>query len=244
MTDVGSGMTDVGHVLSLTRFPVKSLQGEQLDALSVDTRGVVGDRRWCVRTEDGFIASGKATRRFRKVGGLLDLRAALPEGGGSPVVTFPDGTGHEVGTPAANRALEAVSGRAVTFVPESRDSHFDEGPLHLLTTASLRRLADELGAAVDPRRFRANVLLDTPGLNGLPEAAWEGRRLAVGGDVVLEVAYPMPRCVMVTMPTADLGADPRVLKAVHAVAGGDLGVMARVVTPGRIGVGDAVRLLG
>jgi len=34
------------EVVGLWRYPVKSLQGEPLDAASVEGDGVVGDRRW------------------------------------------------------------------------------------------------------------------------------------------------------------------------------------------------------
>jgi uncharacterized protein YcbX len=233
-------MNRIGTVAALTRYPVKSLEGEALQRADVDARGLVGDRTWCVRTEDGFIGSGKSTRRFRRVGGLLAL-AATGRPAGPPAVRFPDGALHVAGTPAADAALAAHTGRPVTFSAESHVSNFDDGPVHLVTTSSLRRLADVLGDEADPRRFRANLVLDTPGLDGLPEHGWLGRRVAVG-EVLLEVVAAMPRCVMVTMATADLDDDHRVLKAVHAVAGGDLGVVARVVRPGSVGLGDAVRL--
>lgn len=60
---------------SLHRFPVKSMSGEERNHLDVDARGCVGDRVWSVRTADGKIGSGKNTRRFAAVPGLLELRA-------------------------------------------------------------------------------------------------------------------------------------------------------------------------
>jgi uncharacterized protein YcbX len=237
-------MTGPGStVAALWRFPVKSLLGEALEAAEVEARGLVGDRAWCVRTEDGHIGSGKSTRRFRRVDRLLDLRAASDPAGGPPSVQFPRGAVHRVGTPAADEALRTATGRQLTFARESGVPHHDEGPVHVLTTASLRTLSAAVGAEVDPRRFRASVLLDTPALDGLPETAWQGRRLALGPEVLLEVGYPMPRCVMASAATADLPADSRVLKAVHAVGGGDLGVVAAVLRGGTVRVGDAALLL-
>jgi hypothetical protein len=230
-------------VAALWRYPVKSLQGEALEAAEVDSRGLVGDRLWCVRTEDGHIGSGKSTRRFRRVDHLLDLAAESDPTGGPPSVRFPGGAVHQVGTPAAAAALRAATGRDVAFARETSVPHHDEGPVHLVTTASLGTLSAALGSEVDPRRFRASVLLDTPDLAGLPETAWQGRRLALGDEVLLEVGYPMPRCVMVSAATADLPSDSRVLKAVHTVGGGDLGVVATVVRGGTLRVGDGAVLL-
>jgi uncharacterized protein YcbX len=229
----------LGTVLALARYPVKSLQGEALAEAEVDGDGVVGDRRWCVRTEQGFVGSGKNTRRFRRVDGLLDLAARTVDGA-APEVTFPDGAAHAVGTAEADAALATHTGRALNFAQGDGPYH-DDGPVHLLTTASLRRLGDVLGEDVDQRRFRANIVLDTPDLEGLPEVGWAGRWLAVGEQVVLGVVCPMPRCVMVSMAAAELPADSRVLKAVYAAGDGDLGVLARVVSGGTVRLGDAVR---
>src|SRR3954469_16006455 len=76
-----AGMVEA-RVVSLHRYPVKSLLGEDLDAVELDERGVVGDRMWSVRTPDGKIGSGKTTRRFQAVPGLLQLRASSDGGRG------------------------------------------------------------------------------------------------------------------------------------------------------------------
>lgn len=60
--------------------------------------------------------------------------------------------------------------------------------------------------------------------------------------MVLRVVQPMPRCVMVTQPQRDLPPDDGLLRRVTDVAGMDFGVLAEVVTPGRIAVGDPVSL--
>ena len=79
-----------GVVAGLMRYPVKSLAGEELDAAEMQGRGLAGDRAWAVYTPDGGIGSGKTTRRFRRVDGLLQLRATLA--GSVPVVEFPGGS--------------------------------------------------------------------------------------------------------------------------------------------------------
>jgi uncharacterized protein YcbX len=225
------------HLASLHRYPVKSLVGERLEVADVVLRGLRGDRLWAVRDEDGKLGSGKSTRRFRRMEGLLDLVASYD--GDVPVVTFPDGRGLRGDDPALDAALSAHVGRPVTLGREGEVSHFDDGPVHLVTTASLRAVGELVGEQVDPRRFRPNLVVDTGDRAGLVEDDWVGRRLQVG-DVVLEVVARMPRCVMVNLPQVGLEAT-RVLDAVSDLNDTNLGVLATVVTPGRLRVGDEVR---
>src|SRR5215211_3721724 len=86
----------VGTVVSLWRYPVKSMMGEELNAAEVTDRGLLGDRAYAlVDRSDGKVASAKNPRKwpqlfdFRAV--FVDaprLRAQMP-----PVrITLPDGT--------------------------------------------------------------------------------------------------------------------------------------------------------
>jgi uncharacterized protein YcbX len=96
-------------------------------------------------------------------------------------------------------------------VPEG--SFFDLFPLSVLTTASLDPLGElEPESRFDPRRFRMNVIVDTP-THGFVENDWLGRTLAIGDDVQLGVALPDPRCCMPHLAQEDLPKDPRILKA-------------------------------
>lgn len=96
-------------------------------------------------------------------------------------------------------------------VPE--DSFFDLYPLSVLTTSTLDQLGDlEPQSRFDVRRFRMNVIVDTPE-RGFVENGWLGRTLAIGDDVQLGVSLPDPRCCMPGLPQEDLPRDPRVLKA-------------------------------
>jgi uncharacterized protein len=114
----------------------------------MDRRGVVGDRRWAVYTDDGGIGSGKTTRRFRRVDGLLELRATL-DGAVVPLVHFPSGP-LAADDEATGERLSAVVGRSVRLRPEGEVPHHDESPVHLITTAALRSLADRIRAEVAP----------------------------------------------------------------------------------------------
>lgn len=124
-----------------------------------------------------------------------------------------------------------------------RGNYFDAYPLHVLTRATLRTLAQRAPDHVwDERRFRPNVLLDVPDGEEFPELGWLGRRLRVG-SAVIEVVVGCPRCVMVTQPVDELAQDPGVMRTlvreVHHLAG----IYASVVEPGEARVGDAAELL-
>jgi hypothetical protein len=84
-------------------------------------------------------------------------------------------------------------------------TYFDAYPLHVVTTATLERLAKDAPASrVDVRRFRPNFVIETaPELAGYVDAGWEGRSLRVGG-LAIEATIACPRCVMVTHGFADL----------------------------------------
>ena len=65
----------VGRLTSIRRYPVKSMTGEVLDSADVEHRGLAGDRLWSLRDPDGKFGSGKSSRRFRAMPGLMDLVA-------------------------------------------------------------------------------------------------------------------------------------------------------------------------
>ena len=222
-------------IIELRRFPVKSMRGEVVESAEIGARGLAGDRLWAVRDPDGKLGSGKNTRRFRRMPGLFGLRAYAADA--APVVELPDGRRFAADDPAGHRAISEVLGRTVTLAPETAVDHHDEGPVSLLTTASVRALSALTGDDVEPLRFRANLLLDVPG-DGFPEDGWSGRRLRVGTRAVLRIVRPLTRCVMIDMAQGPARERNDLLKTLarhHDLA---LGVFATVERPGRVAVGD------
>jgi uncharacterized protein YcbX len=128
----------------------------------------------------------------------------------------------------------------------------DFAPLHLLTTATLDRIA-ELSPyrRAHLERYRPNVVIRTEA-EGFAENHWLGRDLRVGHDLVLRVIARTPRCAVPTLAHGDLPRDAEALRVlarnnrVTPLAGLDpepcAGVYAEVLRPGRIRVGDAVRV--
>src|SRR3954451_23154760 len=62
----------LGSVVSLWRYPVKSMLGEELNAAEVTERGLLGDRAYAlVDQSDGKVASAKNPRKWTQ---LFDFR--------------------------------------------------------------------------------------------------------------------------------------------------------------------------
>jgi hypothetical protein len=228
----------VGTVSLLARYPVKSMRGEQLARAELDPRGFVGDRQWAVYTADGGIGSGKSSRRFRKVDGLLGFRASLAGPAGAvPLIESPAGQRFRADEPAADELLSAALHQPLRLGREGGVRHHDDSGLHLVTTAGVRMLAELLGDAIDVARFRPNLVLDVPG-TGFVEDGWTGRELRLGSEVVIRLGAGMKRCVMVDMAQGPLGRDGRILKILgqeHQVL---LGLKAEVVRTGLVRQGD------
>ena len=91
-----SAQVVLGSVVSLWRYPVKSMMGEELNAAEITEHGLLGDRAYAlVDRSDGKVASAKNPRKWSQ---LFDFRAAYinpPRAGAKlpPVrITLPDGT--------------------------------------------------------------------------------------------------------------------------------------------------------
>jgi uncharacterized protein YcbX len=227
-----------GEVVGLWRYPVKSLTGEPMPELRFDRRGAEFDRLWALVDADGRIASGKPTRRFRKVPGLL--RHATQLDGDVPVITLIDGRTARVGTAEAAALIRDIAGPEWSIQRENSVSHFDVGPVHLVTTATLATLSGAAQAPITVERLRPNVLLHNDAV-GFPEDEWLGRTIRLG-EVELRFTTRVERCVMVNHAQVDLPARRDVLKTIGRVNDVYAGVYAEVLKPGTIAVGDRAEL--
>lgn len=122
----------LGSVVSLWRYPVKSMLGEELNAAEVSSRGLLGDRAYAlVDSSDGKVASAKNPRKWPQ---LFDCRAGLadvPRVGAKvpPVrITLPDGTMVNSEQPDANQVFSKVLKREVKLsaLPEALTATAEE----------------------------------------------------------------------------------------------------------------------
>jgi hypothetical protein len=236
-----------GEVLELWRYPVKSMRGEALTSATLDAGGVAGDRAHAlVHERKGEVKPFTARQSAR----LLGWRAAYPfapDAGlrGTPppaAVTGPDGAGYRWGDPRLRRALEEHLGRPVEFAREPGGA-LQDLPRSMLVTTEASRLAleAELGEPVEVARFRPNLHL---ALDAEPwaEHGWQGRVLALAGGVRLALLHPCVRCVIPTIDPRTQEKWPTLLRHLAARHETLFGINARVLTGGRVAIGDRVTL--
>ncbi|MDQ1418801.1 MAG: uncharacterized protein QOJ52_763 [Acidimicrobiaceae bacterium] len=246
-------------ISGLWRYPVKSMIGERQDRLELTQGGVEGDRRFGVLDlRSGTIVSAKNDAR------LLLARAMLA--GVTLTIRLPTGETLLGTGPAVDLALSDWLGRPVRLVevrPTGRGtfempsdfeddeservrwegpygSFVDSGPVHVLTSASIRALASERpDLEWDVARFRPNVLIEVEG-ESMVEQAWLGQRLTFG-TAAIEVVRPCNRCVMTTRAQpSGVQRQLDILRHINAHHGSNLGVLARVIQRGRVELGQAV----
>ena len=123
-------------------------------------------------------------------------------------------------------------------------THHDCWPLMVMTTSAFEALQVALpDSVIDVLRFRPSIVIDTPDETGHPEFLWKGRAGQLGSAVV-EFLDPCPRCVMITRRIKDsIPEDRAILRHVVRDLNQAVGVYARIVTPGKVSVGDTLTFL-
>jgi uncharacterized protein YcbX len=253
-------------VTRLNIAPVRSLSLEARDEIDLTPLGVVEDRRFYLIGDNDRIVDQLIVNALVQVTAWTDtdatvLRLTFPDGSviqgdvglGDPVETPIYGrtaVGHIVDGPWAD-ALSRFAGRPVRVVRcDKPGATRADGHVSLVTDASVDRLGHHLGVGdVDSRRFR--MLIELSGDAPHEEDTWVGRRVALG-ESILAVTAPIPRCPMTTHDpnTGERDLDTlRAIKEYRGLAGESgkdlmFGVWAEVEQPGRVRLGDEIRVLG
>ena len=243
--------------------PVRSLGLEHPTEIDVTEHGVVEDRRFYLIDDGGRLIDRILVGRLVQVAAHTDPEAKTLR------MTFPDGTvvegeaqlGEHVETPMYGRiatgnvvigpwadALAPIARRAVRVIRCDRPAATRQGnPTSIISDGSVRELASHAGLdAVDARRFR--MLIELEGARAHEEDTWIGGRIAVG-EAILRVTKPTARCAITTQDPDTGARDLDTLRTIIEYRGlrngkdADFGVLADVERPGRIRLGDGVRVL-
>lgn len=263
----GHGMD--GTIATLWQYPVKSLQGTAVEAVDLDADGPRGDRAWGVLdVEADQLLSAK--RHGVLLDATVDGDEVLLPDGGRHRIGSPDLDAalcawldrdvrivHVAAEPTMRQSMhldnEDDSSLVISWrTPRGR--YVDLFPIHFITTATLAAArARHPQFDWDERRFRPNLVLDL----AADERDLFGCTLQLGDAVVRVIDQRAERCVMVTraQPVLDLAPARGILRALAHDAGrpdaaltagsaiAEFGGYAEVVTPGRVAVGAAVRVL-
>lgn len=245
-----------GVVTGIFRYPVKGLSAEPMQRVAVEPGETLPlDRAWAIENGPSRFDPDHP-RHLPKISFLMlmrDERLAALE------ARFEEETQRLTllrgGRPVASGVLSAASGRQVL---EQFLAAFMAGSLrgrprivsapglsftdcarkyvHVVSLASVRELERVMGRAVDPLRFRPNLVVD--GLAPRAEFEWIGREIAAG-PVRLRVAERTDRCAATNVEPGT-GVRDLDIPAVLARKWGhtDFGVYAEILTPGTLAAGD------
>jgi uncharacterized protein len=252
------------RIISISRFVVKGLSPEKLDAASLRAgRGIENDRRYALALADTafdeadprplpktkFLMLARQARlvglksRYDPLSGTLTL-----DQGGARLASgrLDEAAGREaiagaienfIGEEAGGRP-RVVRAQGHRFTDVSVVSPDMMEAVSLVNLASIRALESKLGVTVDPRRFRANLLVD--GLEPWAEFDWIDKTVRIG-DVLFRGARRTRRCAA-TEVNPDTGARDIGLPAeLHKhFAHADMGIYLYVRSDGAIAPGDAL----
>jgi MOSC domain-containing protein len=230
----------VGRVVGLYRYPVKSMAAEPLEDVEVSWHGLAGDRRWAF-VQDGLERSNFPWLTIRERSDMWHYVPSFAEpdrpDSSRTIVRTPSGRELDVVDPD----LAAELGYGAHVIKQNRGV-FDTMPLSLLSVQSVAALSERVGRSLVPHRFRPNLLVDLgDGGAAFAEEGWVGSVLCVG-EMSMRVDQRDERCVMINVDPVTAERDASVLRTVAQERDVCFGVYGQVVAPGRVAVGDAVTL--
>lgn len=239
-------MSIVGSVESLWRYPVKSMRGEELAETFVGFGGLQGDRLFAFRSSLARADFPYFTGRQQPE--MIRYRTRVREGNSSNDwmvdVETPAGKSFAIDDPALIEALrDGADPQHQLSLMRSKSALADAFPVSIFSLQTAAKLGDEIGTAVDQRRFRANMFVDLPGSAGFAEDEFVGHFLRIGRDAVVKIIKRDGRCMMINLHPDTALATPAILKTVAQAHEGHAGVYGAVVSEGTVRKGDPVELL-
>jgi uncharacterized protein len=173
--------TDTGKVVSIWRYPVKSMLGEELNSSCITERGLIGDRAYALIDEEtGKVASAKNPRKWER---LFDFRSMFVDPPKAPEnippirITLPDGTqifsGEDKNT---DQTLSMALGRDVKLIRASMEKPgYEEYWPNIEGLAQRETVTDEAMPSQTFFDIAVIHLLTTSTINRLRELYPEGR---------------------------------------------------------------------
>lgn len=237
-------------VQQICRYPVKGLNGEPLERVSLAPgQGLPHDRRYAIAYGRGIGARPgffDLTQEER----LAQLRITYDPAGptltisrqGRQVVTA--NPNDQTGQMLLNQFFAGFLAGSPRGTPTFRElkgaEHTDArpAPVSIINLASLGDFERVARQRVDPRRFRSNIVID--GLPPWGEFAWLDREIRIG-DVKLKVLERIQRCAATNVNPETAERDMNIPLTLRKGFGHmDMGVYAEVVEDGEVKIGDAV----
>ena len=252
---------NLATITGLVRYPVKSLTPQALEAVTLEADACLPhDRRYAIAHGAAQFDSANpawvAKRNFAVLAKHDQLAALTSDYDPEPeqlslsrhgkVVTQGDlktPAGRAVVEQFLNAFLDAKIPKPVKIVrvPDAALTDQAEPLVSIINQASLRDLERVMGAPIDPRRFRGNILVDT----GTPwsERQWVGGTIRLGDTIEAEVVEHIGRCAAINVDpdtaVKDMNIPPKIVRTFGHM---DCGVFIRITKGGELTVGEAISL--
>ena len=248
------------RIKSISIAPVKSLGLVHPQAVHIDSRGILEDRRFHLIDGDGRLLTQ------RQLGRLVQVRVDYQMEPERLALRFPDGSRidgtPELGEPVTtsifgrlvagrmvtgrwSEALYQFCGRAVTLVQSDEPGQcYDEYPISIISQASIEELGrhSAVTGAIDHRRFRPNFLVG--GCLPHEEDSWIGGSLQIGDSLTLRIVARDPRCAITTHDPDTGEQDMDTLRLILSYRpdpqAAYCGMYGIVESPGSVSIGDKV----
>ena len=237
----------IGNICELVRYSVKSMAGTNIESALLGWHGLAGDRRFAFRRvgdRSGF--PWLTASRLPQL--LLYHPFGLDESTGEPLPTHvrtPAGAQAELHSAELESEIAQRYGGRVELM-QLRQGIFDDASVSVISRATIAAIGGEAGVELDPRRFRANILLETHEDKPFDEDAWVGGRLVFGESEPrpsVSVTAHDVRCMMINLDPETGEQDARIMKTVVRLNKNNAGVYGTVVQRGTLHVGQAVSLV-
>jgi hypothetical protein len=205
----------LGEIAAITRYPVKSLAGVELQSVEIARDGIPGDREAAFFVTAGHARTGKTYRG--KENNLLHLTSDV-------------------------RRAELLAREKNAEVELRRGDHFfDAAPISIVFDRWVDDVSRGVGRELDFRRWRPNFFAKAaPDFqfkeNDLSDCVIEA------GTAVLHVLRPILRCAVISYDVNTGEPDPEVLRYVAQERENIFGIYCEVELAGEVRTGDALRL--
>jgi len=231
----------LGTIRALYVYPIKSMGGQSLPSAHLGWHGLDGDRRYAFRRlADGSGFPWLQASRLPVLVRFSPVTDSSQEPGRPPRLLTPEGEELAGDGPELRDRISAACGEQVELLHLNRGIH-DEAPLSVISLATMRHLSEAAGVTVDVRRFRPNLVVETPGGQPFDEDRWVGRSLSCGGQATsprIGVTMRDLRCVMLNLDPDTAAADARVLRTTARLNAACAGVYGVPLRTGTLAVGD------
>ncbi len=251
------------RIASLYRYPVKGLSPERLTSAQLEANAYFpGDRLFAIENGPSGFDPAEPVHQpkikylmLMRHEALATLRTRYDDPSGDLVIARDDQEVLRANTTTA-AGQGAISAFFESFMPEAlrgqprllrapagyRFTDSRSGFVSLLNLASVADLEKRIGSAVDPLRFRGNIMIE--GLAPWSELDLVGRELITTSGLRLQVIKRIERCAATNVDPQSGARDLHLPKALMTAFGHvDCGIYCQIMAGGRVAEGERFDLV-